>query len=186
MKKAIAILLILVIGMVGVFADVDTATDTLKLYTKIEPRYGLVISDSAATGDSTLDLLTSFEDLTPIEKVGFMTTENDSFESDSLYVNYMTNQNILATVTTTMLPLSSGTLTTKIGYKVTVDGVTDPYVVANNSSGVLVKFIEESTTTEGMRVATKKFSILLDEGDWNLANAANEYFTTWTVELATN
>jgi hypothetical protein len=201
MKKTIAILLILVIGMVGVFAA-NNSTHDLKLSTTVAAKYGLVISTSKAqatdpdpvTETPGVTLVESFAGLSSKASVIFEDTNN----SGPLYVNYMTNQRILATVTTTMHPLSpvvpengSNDVTTKIGYTVTVVGgdtggqTNVTYSVASSSLGVSATFITESAITDGLRVNSREFSIALNEADWAAASAT-QYSTTWTVTLLTN
>jgi hypothetical protein len=100
-------------------------------------------------------------------------------------MNYLSNQKVKATVTTTMNPMASGSVSTKIGYSVAVDGATAPVEVGSGDSSVPITFIDEGSVVNGMRVESKAFTITMDSDEWLAASAATDYSTTWTVTLAT-
>lgn len=179
MKKTIAILLVLVIGMVGVWAANDNDT-TLMLNSTVSGKYGLKIDSTGVTGATLSEKIASFNNLTEVASTSF----NDGDLTETLYVNYMSNQKIKATVTTSMLPMSSNTVTSKIGYGVTV-GTTTTEVPADAESGVAITFIEDAVEINGMRVVSQAFTINVDSTEWQAAGAAADYTTTWTVTLAT-
>jgi hypothetical protein len=183
MKKTIAILLVLVIGMAGVFA-VNNNTADLELKTTVAGKYGLKIASRAVTGTTLGDKVTDFNDnLTGELLVGEVPFTNEDL-TETLYMNYLSNQKIQATVTTTMNPMASGSVSTKIGYSVAVDGATSPVEVGSGDSAVPITFIDEGSVVNGMRVESKEFTITMDEDEWLAATAA-DYTTTWTVTLAT-
>jgi hypothetical protein len=182
MKKTIAILLVLVIGMVGVFANNNTAN--LELSTSVAGKYGLKIASRAVTGATLGALVTDFNDNLVGEILVSEVPFTDSNLTATLYINYLSNQKIQATVTTTMDPMSSADTSTKIGYSVTV-GTDTPVVVGKAASSVPVTFIDEGSEINGMRVVGQAFTIDMNYDDWLAATAATNYTTTWTVTLAT-
>ena len=183
MKKTIAILLVLVIGMTGVFADNNSSAD-LKLETTVAGKYGLKIATRAVEGATLRAKVTDFNDnLTEDLLVGEVPFTNEE-PKKTLYMNYLSNQKIKATVTTTMNPMASASISTKIGYSVAVDGVTSLVEVGSGDSSVPITFIDEGSVVNGMRVESKGFTITMDEDEWLAATAA-DYTTTWTVTLAT-
>jgi len=181
MKKTIAILLVLVIGMVGVWAANDNSTD-LTLNSTVSGKYGLKIDATGVAGATLAEKITSFNGLTEVTSTSFTDTDL----TETLYVNYMSNQKIQATVTTTMLPMSSNTVTSKIGYAVTVAGASAIDVAADAASAVAITFIDDGEVINGMRVVSKAFTIDVDSTEWQAAGAATDYTTTWTVVLLTN
>lgn len=184
MKKTIAILLVLVIGMAGVFAANNSTAD-LALKTNVPGKYGLKIASRAVTGATLGAKVTDFNDnLTG----ALLVTEvlfTDQDLTETLYMNYLSNQKVKATVTTTMNPMASGSVSTKIGYSVAVDGATAPVEVGSGDSSVSITFIDEGSVVNGMRVESKAFTITMDSDEWLAASAATDYSTTWTVTLAT-
>lgn len=184
MKKTIAILLVLVIGMVGVFAA-NVNQDTLQLTSQVSGKYGLKIATAAATGANLGALITSFGDLTEVSSTLF--TDNDLTET--VYINYMSNIKNKATVTTTMTPMISQTVATQIGYSVIVGGTVPHEVSAGTEESPVtldVTFIEDAEVMNGMRVVSKSVKIDVDSAEWQAAGAATDYTTTWTVNLKTN
>lgn len=187
MKKAIAILLVLLVAGAAFGGTFDSYTNdadaSLVLQTTVAGRYGVKVSDAALTSETLGALITEFLGVTSItDPVIF----SEDAPSDTLYVHYMTNQKIQAVVDVDADPLASGTagIDTKIGYTVTVDGT--PTEVASTASAVNIKFIEEAGVTNGMRVASKAFTIAMDTDDFLAATAASDYETTWTINLTTN
>ncbi|WP_320121718.1 hypothetical protein [uncultured Sphaerochaeta sp.] len=185
MKKTIAILLVLVIGMAGVFAANNSTAD-LELKTTVAGKYGLKIATRAVTGANLGAKVTDFNDnLTGALLVGEVPFTNEDL-TETLYMNYLSNQKIQATVTTAMDPMASesGAVTTKIGYSVAINGG-DTVEVGSDDSAVSITFIDEGSIVNGMRVESKEFTITMDEDEWLAAAAATDYTTTWTVTLAT-
>lgn len=187
MKKAIAILLVLLVAGVAFGADTfsgytNDGSASLELQTVVAGRYGVKVTSDAVTGGTLGALITAFinanEVSTPI-----VFTENAPTET--LYINYMTNQKIQAIVDVTATPLESDDeeITTKIGYTVTVD-LTDTEVTSS-STGTEITFFDESSETNGMRVQSKAFTIAMNTDDFLAATAAADYETTWTIALTT-
>ncbi|MDN5334425.1 MAG: hypothetical protein PWP59_1687 [Sphaerochaeta sp.] len=181
MKKTIAILLVLVIGMAGVFA----ATADLELTTTVDGKYGLKIASRAVTGANLGALVTDFNDNLTGTSLVSQVPFTDEDLTETLYMNYLSNQKIQATVTTTMAPMASESVSTKIGYSVAVNGVATPVEVDSEDTAVPITFIDEGSVVNGMRVESKEFTITMDKDEWLAAAAATDYTTTWTVTLAT-
>ena len=178
MKKTIAILLVLVIGMVGVWANNSTADLILK--TDITGKYGLKIDAAGVSGSNLGEKITSFKDLTEVSEITFDDSEGGL--TTILYVNYMSNIKNKAKISTSMLPLTAG-LDTEIGYTV-VAGTTTVGVEAFEEEPVEIVFLEETALANGMRVSSQEFSITLNSVDWQAAAADTIYTTTWTVNLS--
>lgn len=219
MKKTIAILLVLVIGMVGVWAGTfDSYTNNgsadLELTTSVAHRYGLKIGTRAVTGANLGALVTDFLTFPVANTVTSVPFTEDEL-SEVLYVNYMNNSKGSTTISTTMSPMFSSSTDTKIGYSVTIDGqaaVVVPSVLSTVSTPVYeddgitpvldpetnepvvvvsdvpigITFINESATSNGMRVASKKFTIAMDQTAWLAAAAAADYSVTWVINLTSN
>jgi len=190
MKKTIAILLILVIGMVGVFAANNNSTD-LKLAATVSGKYGLKIATSGVSGVTLAEKVSSFTTgLTEVTTQDF----DDENLTATLYVNYMTNQKIKAAVTASMYALESANTSTPIGYTVTSTyGGSDVTTTVSNedlerdlSTPKTIKLFEETAETNAMRVISQAFKIDIAELDWNAATADEDYTTTWTVDLTVN
>lgn len=180
MKKTIAIFLVLVIGMVGVFAANNATTD-LTLKTTVADIYELIISPDSVLASVTdiHERITAFDNL---ESVTDKTIVFDAAnKSHNLFVSYKSNIKNKATVTTTFNPMAATGLDTKIGYTVVVtDG--DTYTVKNNSTNMAASFFTEGDVTHGMRVESVGFMVSINEDDWAVAGKA-DYEITWTVGL---
>lgn len=187
MKKTIAILLVLVIGMVGVWAasiydDLENDTEEkLILTTTVNPRYGLKIANEGIFGGSLGQKIAAFIGLEPITTVLF----SESDLTETLYMNYLNNQKGYVTISTSMTPMVSSTGSDSIGYKVTING--NDTEVSKSETGKSITFISEgSAAVTGMRVASKEFIITMDSHEWMAASAGTDYETTWTVTLTNN
>ncbi len=191
MKKTIAILLVLVIGMVGVFAVsvygayANDGDDTLTLTTTIAGRFGLKIATAAVAGDTTGAKITSFLGLTSKTNVPF--TEEDLTET--LNVNYMNNQKGTMTISTTIAPLVAsvtvGEVTSEVdslGYTVNVGSTS--YTVNDTTPSATVTFL--TTPVTGMTIGAVPFTVTIASEDWLNAAADELYTTTWTVNLSVN
>lgn len=219
MKKTIAILLVLVIGMVGVWADTfasysNADSANLSLTTAVTHRYGLKIGTRAVTGANLGALVTDFLTFPVANTVTTVPFTEDDL-TEILYLNYMNNSKGSTTINTTMRPMSSASTDTKIGYSVTIDGesaVVVPSILSTVSTPVFeedgttpvmdpetteqqvvvsevpisITFINETSTTNGMRVASKKFTIAMNQTAWLAAAAATDYSVTWVISLVSN
>ncbi len=182
MKKTIAILLVLVLAGVGLFAA-NNATADLELNTSVAGRYEIKVSSAAVTGATLGARLTSFAGLVAVSSVTF--TEQDLTET--LNVSYLTNQKIKATVTVAAWPMKSETqgVDTEIGYNVTVGTNAAIPVAKEIANAVEITLYDEGSVTNGMRVISQSFKVDMIEDDWTAATADTTYKTDWTITLAT-
>ncbi|NCC87844.1 MAG: leucine-rich repeat domain-containing protein, partial [Clostridia bacterium] len=70
------------------------------------------ISDSVVAGSTLGQRIVAFPDHVITDEIVF----SDTVLSHSLYINYMTNQNVAALITTSMLPMKATNVDTGIGY----------------------------------------------------------------------
>ncbi|MBK5263412.1 MAG: hypothetical protein JJE17_12730 [Peptostreptococcaceae bacterium] len=187
MKKIIAILLVLVLAGVGVFADDNDIADnndtaSLKLMTAVGGRYEIKVASGSVSGDTIAARLTSFGNLASVRSVIF----TDSDLTETLNVSYLSNVKKQATVTVDASPMTSSTTGGAIGYNVTV-GTADAIDVAKNaSSAVSITLYDEGSNSNGMRINSQVFTLNMKSVDWVDAPAASDYTTTWTITLQTN
>lgn len=190
MKKAIAILLVLLVAGVmfgGTFNSYNNDTESeLILNTIVAGRTGVVISDTNLSGDTLGAKISSF--LTLSEKGSVTFTED--FNSAELFIAYMTNLKNPAIVSVSASPLAADDVSTKIGYNVTIDSET-PILVEKEGGPVTITFWDEGETAPangGMRVESKTLNIAMLEADFLAATGGADlnYTTTWTVNLTQN
>lgn len=184
MKKTIAILLVLVLAGVGLFAALPSNTSTtLDLNTSITARYVVKISEAAVTGATMKLKRTSFEGLEAVTKIDFDAEATVQQLSKTLNVSYLSNYKGKASVSVTVVPMKSLTTGVEIGYDVLVGATT--YPVAIGATGVPITFMSESASVNGMRIESQAFTVTMRESDWDLAPEGNDYTTKWTVNLVT-
>lgn len=205
MKKTIAILLILVIGMVGVFAE-DWTPDNpggvgknkadLKLQTTITEKYGLIIADRSVVkgskgenlGDySTMDQYADFIGASGLisDAVSELTFTTGADLKKNIYVNFMTNMPNKATVTTTATPLISDVKDDEDNVVImpyTVKVGNGNAVTVDSASGVSLTFYQEVTTSRALRLGSTAVEIEIAQSTWDLA-ATGDYEAIWTINL---
>ncbi|MPM08117.1 hypothetical protein SDC9_54429 [bioreactor metagenome] len=178
MKKTIAILLVLVIGMVGVFAD----TAKIDITTSVTPINGIIVTviDEAITpliSTSTYAdfsaLATSAFDIATDTPVTVERPTSLNAYSDIGYLHYYSNQAAAFSTTVTAAPLASaaGIITSTIDYRVKVG--TDVYNTTAGSMGTVVSLRTGTETTS--TIGTKTISVSLDPDDFDSAMVANDY-----------
>jgi hypothetical protein len=187
MKKTIAILLVLVIGMVGVWAAnpdftgyTNSSSATIDLSTEVAERTGVKIATTGISGTAMSEKVSSFLALTQAPDLVF----TDANLDETIYVSYLTNKVATASVKVTATALATETtgVTTEIGYSVSIGGATAIEVPAL-TSGVELTFYNEASDGNGMRVDSKQVDIVMDYEDWISASADDYYETTWTINL---
>lgn len=193
MKKLIAILLVVMVAAV-VFADgtfsgytnINTKND-LELSTTVGGRYGLKVTAAQITNLTPA----GFIGATDIDSIVFEENADGTVDSETFYINYMTNQRIAASVTATASPLAGGTAanTSTINYSVaangenfTVDGLGGEEGAAGPNT---ITLYAETGTINGMRVISESFKITMDPVTWELATQ-DDYSTTWNITLTVN
>lgn len=174
MKKAIAILLVLLVAGVVFGAIGDTVgTTSLTLNSTVSPNSDLFISDtdliSSIDVSNFSTLLSANEDTT----VAF----DDENLTATLYVYMKSNirPGYTVQVDSPAELVNTSHAGFSIGYTiegVAVDGSTD-FTLADIGSG------------NGMRVDNSSFTIAMDTDDWALASADLVYSTIWTVNMIT-
>ena len=166
MKKAIAILLVLLVAGMVFGADADTS---LYLGASVGARYGLVIT---AGGDANPTTRSAFDALTPVGTSGSPIQFGEEDLTETLKVHLMTNKNSAYNINVTASPLTAGG-ETDIGYTVDSQAIS-----VENTPFVL----HSITANPGLTIDSDSFVITIDPDDWEDA-AEGVYSTTWTVEL---
>jgi len=175
MKKLSLLLAILLIVSFGVSAA-DASTE-FYMGTKVSASYGLKIHDNNDVIPATLDdwgglTLKGESSQNSVDVVGAIT----------LKISAMTNISGTYKATASALPLSADNIGTKIGYTVNstpvAKGATDPVLIE------LLSFTQGSN--DGLKFATEEFTITLSSADLEIAQASDDYATTWTIELTHN
>lgn len=187
MKKLIAILLVLLVASVafgaGPFDTYTTNSATkndLELTTTVAGRYGLKVTAAELT---TLTPA-AFIGATDVTEIPFTENEDGSVDSETFYINYMTNQRIMASVTATASPLKGSVAEndSTIYYTVT-PAVGDAVDV--ESDDTTITLYAETAVSNGMRVISDGFTIAMDPTTW-LNATQDSYSTTWTINLTVN
>lgn len=181
MKKTIAILLVLVLAGVGLFAVPLTDNQTeLELKTAVGGQYAVKISSDEITTTDLASKISTFKTLSEVTSATF----DDSTALDvDLYVSYLSNQKIQAKVSVSAAPMASSDTSTKIGYIVSGSFTDSPVTVDATKT---ITFYDEGSVVNGMRVFSKAIKIAMIQDDWTAATAADNYTTTWTVNLTSN
>lgn len=184
MKKAIAILAVLLIGAL-VFADpLDTAD--LTLTTNVPGVQAIKLADEALT-------LTTFGAEDKDETLAFESLDPEVVPADkTAYINLKTNKAGSYTISLSGAALQSSTVTTTIGYEIAAVAGTGYSVGSaltvlktDTSTPKTVASFVTFTTAQGMRVVPAQFTVALTDADWLAATAATDYTTTVTVDLVT-
>lgn len=171
MKKTIAILLVLVIGMVGVFAAVNDAS--LHLKTEVHEFSQMLITESKPVGGVTWAEFGN----TLVESSGsYTTTENrkgiDPYDATIQPVGFLhtrTNRRggYEIMVSATLLTSTEGTTTENIGYDV-YKGEGQDLTKIYTAGGDAVLFVSESPSS-GMREQSNGISVQLETYGDNLS-----------------
>jgi hypothetical protein len=172
MKKAIAILLVLLVAGAAFGATGDTAGSTsLTLNSLVSPNSDLFISDTDLSGSIEVSNFSSLLTSNEITEVSF----DDENLSAILYVYMKSNIRAGYTVVVESPSALASTIdtTTTIGYSINgtaVDGSSN-FTLADIDAG------------NGMRIANESFTIAMTQADWDLASADITYTTDWTVNM---
>lgn len=176
MKKLLSVFLVLLVvgGMAFGEPAVQDST-TLVLNSTVAANYGIKI----LSADLETKNVGTFNAAAATANVNF----TDEVQAASLYVAMKSNTKAAYKVKVTALPLSSLTVTTKIGYTVAATGETAVDVASNSEGSNIV--LASFPLVNGMRVVTNAFTITIDDVEWLAAGQATDYTTTWTVNLET-
>lgn len=168
MKKTIAILLVLVIGMVGVFA----ADATLALTTTIATLNEFKITQ-AAIGVNDTHNYSKFTGLDPRT-----TTEvsRDNGMTDPAFITVANNSTTPYEIGVRARKLAAPDITTTIGFSVTVEGVSidalEP-VAADSDSTYKQVISVAGDATNGLAIASKEITVSIVENDYDSAAAGS-------------
>ena len=172
MKKTIAILLVLVIGMVGVFAGAYDASETINLTTDVLPVSSLFITtaqydeytdyDTASTDEAELDIIVNASGV--IEGVGYLT----------IFSNLRSGYAIGYEVTA--LTSGTGENARYINYSVQIGSDALTLVTTNDATtdSATIKSVGSQTLVE---VFSEEIKITIDD-DFNTAVAGDDYAGT--------
>ncbi len=163
MKKTIAILLILVIGMVGVFADDPVSgvdTTVIKLTTTVDEYTRMAITNSETA---------SFDDL--IEATSVYSDDAYDFSAATIHFHAETNRRVGATITMQAQPLTSteNDIETYLDYKITI-GDAESYTSGGEADDAVTVVVLKYDHINRKPVSySKPVSIVITD---TLANAA--------------
>lgn len=182
MKKTIAILLILVIGMVGVFADDYNSRTTLELTTDVEQLTGFRITTTSITDGHDYSAFTGLTDLTTVVvdlaglgEEAYLTAANNS--STQPYK-----------IRVLGVEMSDSDVDTKIRFTFTVGLGEGIESIAKKETYLVEDFTEvmtvSGTTTNGMQVDSSEITVALIANDFNSA-APGSYVGSLIFEVVT-
>lgn len=196
MKKTIAILLVLVIGMVGVFAANDTAEKTMKINVAVTLINDMVVSETSTpdwnTSASIDKVITSNDEIT----VGFLHTRSNNYKGYTVWMTPGTLENTTATYGASYLQYTantyasgenaaSATSTTGATAAVEAEGENPaiPAGIAGSADGAAVKIIDSGN----LLALTTTYRELKVKIDNTLGNAlAGDYNAYITFEFRAN
>jgi hypothetical protein len=198
MKKTIAILLILVIGMVGVFAgDDNTDTVSVKITTSITAQSVIGIVNIPLTAEVTTkpefdSFLTSHQVTEPVPVSSYDSNSPDTIGHLAFFSNKTAGLTTKFKATlledVTSAPEEGGTaptpVTTTIKYTVTVGGVS---VVAASTESYSSDLELVAPAATGTTMGSKEITVYLDEATYTTAAVPNgSYQGTITFSYITN
>ena len=183
MKKAIAILLVLLVAGVAFGADPTLVIGTTR--TGVESIKLSVMPLTTSTYGA------ASEDLSIV--MNSVQGGDDVPPARAVYVNLRTNTTSSYNIGVSGLPLSSATTDSKIGYTLTPQTGTgytpgSTLTVASTAETAVEDsaFITYAANgTSGLTVTAARFDVALSATDWIAAIAASDYTTTVTVSLST-
>ncbi|RFU94417.1 hypothetical protein DYP60_09445 [Sphaerochaeta halotolerans] len=156
MKKTIAILLVLVIGMAGVFAA------ELDLTTNVAGKSNFKITVAPAT----LNNYGHFLGLTSEDSIAITFVEDGSDTVEDAYLTMATNVPYSISMSAEAMETTNETLTNApvINYTVTANNAN--YITNTTESAVVVRAINATEAQNGMIVVSHKISAELNQNDY--------------------
>jgi len=195
MKKTIAILLVLVIGMVGVFADITVVAEAdaaFKVTTSVTPVNRMAVTSAEAKLASSATSLTAWDNYVTTNA---LTTIPAPASEDLIgYLNIATNNVAGVAVKVSATPMTSTDAATdgyEIGYYITVNG-SDKIVSGYSNSGLTpVSATPKTTVVEttetaangSLSLTTYAINAELDNLSFENAPTAINYEGTVTFEF---
>ena len=189
MKKTIAILLVLVLAVAGLFAAYPSNLDSsnLKLTTTVDAVYAVNVSAAQLTGEDLSEKIASF-----VAVASGVTEKEISNSTTTLYINTVTNKYTQAKISVSAEGLKStnSNISSTIGYTVSGLTVASPTptsatVLGSDNANSFVLF-QEASFLNGMRVNSAAFAIDVNTTDWLNASADADYEADWVITLATD
>ncbi|MDD3904407.1 MAG: hypothetical protein PHO09_12075 [Sphaerochaeta sp.] len=185
MKKTIAILLVLVIGMAGVFAATDAAS--LELKTSVSG-FNKIILSATTPSTSTYE---AFNLLAPLTTKTLVYTETEGV-ADALdvgHLNYMTNKGVGISLTIAATDFSSEDTETDISYTVklgtntaVVSQTPDVYAsLAQSTPAITLAAVAEVLTIDSLPISVTINKSSYDNAAADTNYVANVYFTYSTT-----
>lgn len=187
MKKTIAILLVLVIGMVGVWAATNDGDDsTLQITTSVSQLTGFKVTKTAKSTNSYADFsLMETADILAIDETGSFGLDGN----DAAITAYITAANnavadfTIGVSATAMTGETSGN-NSVINYKVYIAG-SEKWDTAAPATDPVDVLTVNGTASTGMVVASSAITISVNSVDYNNA-AVDTYVGLITFEITSN
>jgi hypothetical protein len=180
MKKTIAILLVLVIGMAGVFAADDAS---LKLTTTVETLNEFKItSEPIGTGDEH-----NYSAYTALTALPETSVAADGTLGSSAYLAVANNSTTAFKVGLRASKLTATGINTTIGYTVTCGTASSVAAVelADIESANFIGALEVTGDANGVMIDTKAITVSINENDFNSAAASPDYIGYIHFNIAT-
>lgn len=180
MKKTIAILLVLVIGMAGVFAADDAS---LKLTTTVNTLNEFKItSEAIATGDEH-----NYSAFTALDILPETSVAANGTLGSSAYLAVANNSPSAFEVGLRASKLTATGINTTIGYTVTCGTASAVAAVelADIESAGFIGALEVTGDVDGVMIETEAITVSIDQNDFNSAAASEGYIGYIHFNIAT-
>jgi hypothetical protein len=192
MKKTIAILLVLVIGMAGVFAVIPEADASFKVTTTVTPVNRIAVTKATYNGASALTTLAAWEDYVTTNALS--TVAAPASEATIGHLNIATNNTSGVAVKVSATPMVSGENDYEIGYYVKVNDSAAIFSGYDNSvetgldavsasAATTVVSASETQASEFLSLVTVDILAELDATSFDNAPTATDYEGTVTFEF---
>jgi hypothetical protein len=205
-KKTIAILLVLVIGMVGVFAasydPSNISEKTLKLTTEVIPVHGFKITTTSiddATNENDKKSYAYFStgmnvlEQTSVTPAGDATVDQDGYVSSTLgdgaYLTVANNSTtaikIFVKASPFKMPVPDGGTASnlsEINYRVTINSVDTISTGSFNETEVMLV----QSAGDGLVIKSEAISVALNANDYNSATASSGYLGIVYFNISSN
>jgi hypothetical protein len=180
MKKTIAILLILVIGMVGVFAEGNDpptpatleSSKTLKLTTTVQQLTGFKVTQEAIDVNDIHD----YSKFAGLYERGSVAVNTAGTMTDKAYLTVANNSTTPFSIGVKGSELSATGISTKIQYTYAVGSVTNGTSLATDAveGAVFTKALSVTgSTTHGMQITSQEITVKVNQNDFDSAAPGN-------------
>ncbi len=190
MKKTIAILLVLVLAGVGLFAATDTAN--LKIFSEVPQYNAIKITTSSYTFDDPFSY-SDFYDSTDEVVDSTVVIGSTNYDADVTvgYLNYFTNSGISFATTVSATPLAdaeNASNLSKIGYYVTLtfnSTTTQVVSVDKEDSSATGSPYSFPVSTNSVSTGSSPIVVNVEDNDYLTALASDDYQATITFTYTT-